>query len=105
MLRRVCHWCGTKSTGRWCTCCDADLDAQEQEIKREQARWEAEARQIALEEAEDPLEWEARESAEAHLDSIRDDLTPEQYAAELERLTREERQRLYEQEGADDEDA
>lgn len=51
MLRRICYWCGTKSTGRWCTCCDADLDAQEQEAKLIQAKREGQDREIALEEA------------------------------------------------------
>lgn len=31
-MKRVCWYCGTKSEGRTCTCCDADLDAQEAEI-------------------------------------------------------------------------
>lgn len=31
-MKRTCWYCGTKSEGPTCTCCDADLDAQEVEI-------------------------------------------------------------------------
>lgn len=32
MTKRTCWYCGTKSEGHICTCCEADLDAQEAEI-------------------------------------------------------------------------
>lgn len=100
MPKRVCWYCGTKSEGKTCSVCDADLDAQAAESAafdaEMQAENEAEARRYAIEEAEDALLYMARESAEAHLCAIRDELTPEAYAAEFKRLTESEYQLLLE---------
>lgn len=41
MPKRVCWYCGTKSEGKTCSVCDADLDAQDEELRALNAADEA----------------------------------------------------------------
>lgn len=49
---RICWYCGTRSRGKLCPCCDADLDAQEAELAALNAVTDTEPIEVIRDETE-----------------------------------------------------